>query len=645
MSLTGLIDRFLPVGFYYKAFIRPRFLWPVFERVLRKAAGLGKVRQNTTAGSYDKEYLSADVAIVGGGPAGMSAAIAAAERGARVLLFEENSWLGGHLRYAAGLNESANNEALDKLEVALAEHESDVRVFKNASVLSLYEDNWLSALQGTRLYKIRAQSIVFATGAYEQPLVFDNNDLPGVMLGSAVRRLLDLYAVAPGRKAVVVTANDDGWAVAADLQDAGITVVAVADLRADGPDAIVEQVEGAGAAVYWKHAIVAAGGSGSVNRAIIAPLDGAGRVVEAAKESLDCDLIAVSVGWAPANGLIYQAGGELAYDEVRAEFLPAALPEGIYVAGRVKGAQTVDNQMLQGRLAGYQAAAYLGLGPEPEGDDFSALTMATAAEAPATSTLVRVPGNEKRFLCFCEDVTDKDLEMSIAEGYDSVELLKRYSTISMGPCQGKMCSLNTIHLCARANEWTIEQTGTTTARPPMKPVKLGALAGQHMEPVQVTAVHDWHLKRGAKMMVAGLWLRPEHYGDPAAEVRAVRERVGLIDISTLGKLRLTGPGVPNLLDRMYVNKWQKLPVGRIRYGLMCNDEGIVLDDGVTAHTGDLEWYTTTTSSGATAIYEWIQWWLQSGWGDGVHLANVTEVNAAFNLAGPRSRDVLQKADR
>jgi sarcosine oxidase subunit alpha len=642
MSLTGLIDRFLPPGFYYKTFIRPRFLWPVFERFLRKAAGLGKVSQNTTAGSYDKEYLSADVTIVGGGPAGMSAAIAAAERGARVLLFEENSWLGGHLRYAAGLNESANNEALDKLEVALAENESDVRVFKNASVLSLYEDNWLSALQGTRLYKIRSQSIVFATGAYEQPLVFDNNDLPGVMLGSAVRRLLYLYAVAPGRKAVVVTANDDGWAVAADLQDAGITVVAVADLRADGPDAIVEQVEGAGAAVYWKHTVVAASGSGSVNRAIIAPLDGAGRVVEAAKESLDCDLIAVSVGWAPANGLIYQAGGELAYDEVRAEFLPAALPEGIYVAGRVKGTQTVDNQMLQGRLAGYQAAAYLGLGPEPEGDDFSALTMATAAEAPATSTLVRVPGNKKRFLCYCEDVTDKDLEMSIAEGYDSVELLKRYSTISMGPCQGKMCSLNTIHLCARANEWTIAQTGTTTARPPMKPVKLGALAGQHMEPVQVTAVHDWHLNRGAKMMVAGLWLRPEHYGDPAAEVRAVRERVGLIDISTLGKLRLTGPGVPNLLDRMYVNKWQKLPVGRIRYGLMCNDEGIVLDDGVTAHTGDLEWYTTTTSSGATGIFEWIQWWLQSGWGDGIHLANVTEVNAAFNLAGPRSRDVLQK---
>jgi sarcosine oxidase subunit alpha len=642
MSLTALIDRFLPVGFYYKAFIRPQFLWPLYERVLRAAAGLGKVSRETQAGSYDKEYLSTDVAVVGGGPAGLSAAIAAAEAGARVLLFEENPWLGGHLRFASRLPDMANDEILKELEAELAKLEDRIRILRNACVLSVYEDNWLSAVQGTRLYKIRAQSAVFASGAYEQPLVFDNNDLPGVMLGSAVCRLLHLYAVAPGQKAVVVTANDYGWAVARDLQGAGLDVVAVADLRDAGPDGMEEKVRKAGANVFWRHTIAAAEGSGSVKRAILAPLADDGRVDASAGRSLDCDLIAVSVGWAPANGLIYQAGGELAYDERRVEFLPVALPDGIYAAGRVNGVLGVDHQLKDGRLAGQQAAAYLGFGEAPGSEEARAIREASAAGGPATSALVRVPGNEKRFLCFCEDVTDKDLEMSVAEGYNSIELLKRYSTISMGPCQGKMCSQNAIHLCARANEWTIEQTGTTTARPPMKPVKLGVLAGQHMEPVQVTAVHDWHLNRGAKMMVAGLWLRPEHYGDPEAEVKAVRERVGLIDISTLGKLRFTGPGVPDLLDRLYVNKWQKLPLGRVRYGLMCNDEGVVMDDGVTAHTGDLEWYTTTTSSGATAVYEWIQWWLQSGWGDGVHLANVTEVYAAFNLAGPRSREVLQK---
>ena len=205
-----------------------------------------------------------------------------------------------------------------------------------------------------------------------------------------------------------------------------------------------------------------------------------------------------------------------------------------------------------------------------------------------------------------------------------------------------MCSHNTIHLCARANGWTVEQTGTTTARPPASPVKLGALAGQNMEPVQLSAVHSWHQAEGAKMMVAGLWLRPEHYGDPSAEVQSVRERAGLIDVSTLGKLRLTGPGVPNLLDRLYVNKWQKLAVGRVRYGVMCNDEGVILDDGVTAHLAENEYYTTTTSSGASSVYEWMQWWAQSGWGEGVHITNITEVNAAFNLAGPQSRTILQK---
>ncbi|MEK9136679.1 MAG: (2Fe-2S)-binding protein, partial [Bacteroidota bacterium] len=266
----------------------------------------------------------------------------------------------------------------------------------------------------------------------------------------------------------------------------------------------------------------------------------------------------------------------------------------------------------------------------------------TIYESRRTSNRISVPGKKKRFLCYCEDVTDRDLETAIAEGYNSIELLKRYSTISMGPCQGKMCSMNTIHLCARANGWTVQETGTTTARPPITPVSLGVLAGQNMEPVQVSPIHEWHLARGAKMMVAGLWLRPEHYGDATAEVQAVRERVGVIDVSTLGKLQLTGPGVPALLERIYVNQWRKLGVGRVRYGVMCNDEGVVLDDGVCAHLADEEWYMSTTSSGATGIFEWLGWWLQSGWGEGIHLTNLTEAFSAFNLAGPQARSVLQK---
>ncbi|MBI2504107.1 MAG: (2Fe-2S)-binding protein [Candidatus Latescibacteria bacterium] len=262
------------------------------------------------------------------------------------------------------------------------------------------------------------------------------------------------------------------------------------------------------------------------------------------------------------------------------------------------------------------------------------------AQSPRTSPLAPALGEGKRFVCLCEDVTDLDVETAIAEGYESPELLKRYSTISMGPCQGKMCGMNTLHLCARARGLAV--AGRTTARPPVTPLSLGVLAGQHLEPVQLSPVHPWHLDHGARMMGAGLWLRPEHYGDAAAEVQAVRQRVGLIDVSTLGKLQFTGPGAPALLERLYVNQWRRLGVGRVRYGVMCNDEGVVIDDGVGARLGEEEWYMTTTSSGAAAVFELIQWWMQAGWGKGVHATDLTEAFAAFNLAGPQSRALLQQ---
>ena len=638
LSLTQLGSRFMPVGFYYKTFIRPQKLWPLYEHTLRHAAGLGEVDIDTPPGEFDKQYLHTDVVVVGGGVAGMSAALRAAESGARVLLFDENAVLGGHLRFTVPLESSSATHLPEQL--AAINQQPNITVCTDTNVLGWYQDNWLCAVKGTRLFKIRTASVVVATGAYESPLIFDNNDLPGVMLGSAVQRLIHLFGVLPGRQVVIVTANEDGWDVAADLQSLGVNVAAIVDERE--PDACAspyrEGLTNAGVPVFYRHTILEALGSSEVKGAKIVRLDGSGGISPATTQSLRCDLIVTSVGWTPATALLYMAGGKSEYNEERAEILPVSAPPGTYVAGRAAGIHAVDSQIDTAQQAGLNAAAFAGFGEFDE----SVAQSSGISEPRRTSDRVCVPGKQKRFVCYCEDVTDKDVETAIAEGYDSIELLKRYSTISMGPCQGAMCSMNTIHLCARANGRTVQETGTTTARPPTTPVTLGALAGQKMEPVQTTPIHQWHLDHGAKMAVAGLWLRPSDYGDPATEAVCVRDRVGLIDVSPLGKLQLTGPGVPELLERIYTNRWRNLRIGRVRYGVMCNDEGVVLNDGVCARLKDEMWYMNTTSTGATTVFEWLQWLLQSGWGEGIHLTDLTDTYSAFNLAGPQSRAVLEK---
>ena len=636
LSLTGYGGRFLPVGFYYKTFIRPAFMWPLYEKVLRQAAGLGKIDVEAAhPHGYHKQYLHADVAVVGGGPAGMSAALAAAKAGARVLLFDENVRLGGHLLFSE--TGDFGTESAAKLQSQLSSF-PNLKQYPETMVLGHFDDGWLSAVSHKRLYKIRAKTVVYATGASEQPLIFSNNDLPGVMLGGTAQRLLHLYGVAAGQKVVVVTANDDGWKVVASLRAAGVDVVGVADQRAKPTDVKLAQTD---VPIFWQRTILRAEGKKQVEAAVLVPIAPDGKINPEAAKTLACDLIAVSVAWAPENGLLYQAGAKIGYSEARQEFIAQALPEGVFAAGRVLGTHRVETEIAEGKLAGQKAAAYLGFCDAPKPDEETAVRQQKSREPLRTSNLVHVSGSGKQFVDFDEDVTVEDLQTAVAEGYDSIELLKRYSTISMGPSQGRWSSINTVHLTARENGWTVEQTGTTTARPPVRPVEMAALAGQKMEPVRHTPIHDWHVAHGAKMMVAGLWLRPEHYGDPLAEVTAVRQAVGLIDVSTLGKLKLSGSGVPNFLDKIYVNKWQKLGVGRVRYGVMCNDEGVITDDGVTARVAEQEWYTTTTSSGASSVYEYLQWWLQSGWGEGVHLTNVSEGRAAFNLAGPQSRAVLE----
>lgn len=639
MSATRLIDRFLPAGFYYKTFMRPRALWGVYETVLRHAAGLGAVNPDAETGYFDKIYKHADVTVVGGGVAGMHAALAAAALGARVILLETELQLGGHLRYAAHATDGVSARQYITQLAAQVSAQANIEIMRGATVFGRYDHNWIGAVQSDRLIKLRTKSLVVAAGAYEIPALFENNDLPGVMLGSAVRRLIHLWGVRPGTRAVVVSANARGLQTALDLLAAGVIVAAVADQRAD-PDAnLTAQLQAVDVRVLPNTTIVKASArDGRVSGALVRALDGG------ATEHIDCDLLVLSTGYMPAYELLYQAGAKLVWDETIHEFAPDSLPDRVFVSGEAAGTHELADIEREGEWAGVQAAFAAGLsGDAGRVRALERQVMERRAQRIVwTSVSVPQDAGKHDFVCICEDVTSKDVKQSIDEGYSSMELLKRYSTISMGPCQGKMCNMTAMQVCAHYNGQTVAETGTTTSRPPVRPVMMGALAGRIMEPVRVTPLHDWHVGHGAKMMNAGLWKRPEHYGDSLAEVRATRNGVGLIDISTLGKFHLHGADAAVLLERLYVNRWRKLGAGRVRYGVMLNQEGVVMDDGVTARLGDDFYYMTATSSGATAVHEWIESFLQTGWMLDVHVLDATELRAAMNLTGPYAREVLAK---
>jgi sarcosine oxidase, subunit alpha len=627
-----VLDRFarlLPVGFYYKAF-HSRWLFPRWERMFRALTGLGEVALDAVRVATPKRYGFCDVLVIGGGPSGMSAAIAAAERGAQVALVDESLQFFGNGASAALLQAVRGSPSICVLPATVA--------------AAYYADHWVALSAPDRMTKMRAKAVVFATGVIEQPAVFRNNDLPGVMLASGAQRLAARYGVAPGRRAVMVAANLEAYATCLELRARGVAVAAIVEWRAapeSGPAAAACLAQGI--PVFHAHAPYEAirGADGAVAALRVAPLNAAGEPNTESLRQIDCDAVLMSVGWAAASQLLLQAGGSTRFCDQLQQFVPRELPPGIFAAGRLNGIYDLPSRLADGARAGSAAAAHAGFGAA------GPAAVAVGSRCPSHRFPIVDHPAGKNFIDFDEDLQVKDLENAAQEGFDSSELLKRYSTVGMGPSQGKHSNMNALRVLARCRGVGVEQLGLTTARPMYHPVPMKLLAGRSFYPERRTPIDAQHAALGAVWMPAGNWRRPEYYAVSGesraqsieAEVHAVRSGVGIIDVGTLGKIEVYGPDAGRLLDRVYAGRYSDLKIGMTRYGLMLDESGVIVDDGVIARLAAEQFYFTTTTGGSATVFrEMLR--LNALWGLDCALVNVTGHRAAFNFAGPLSREIL-----
>jgi sarcosine oxidase subunit alpha len=623
---------FLPVGFYYKAFHGKRF--PRWERRIRAFSGLGRMDADAARERTPKRYAFCDVLVIGAGLSGLTSALSAADAGARVLLVDENARAGG-----CGAWSGSAAEEIGAL-VSRVNAAENIEVLTGTYAAGVYADHWVALVEPARMTKVRARAVVYATGVIEQPAVFRNNDLPGVLLATAAQRLLRRYGIAPGKRIAILTANREGYELARELRAHRIEVAAVLDLRS-----------GAGGDSYGLGDLRCL--AGVVPEAAIAGANGAVRALRVrvsdddarpgAAETIACDAVLMSVGFAPASGLLSQAGAVMQYDMTLQQHLPVKLPAGVFAAGRVNGVHDYAARRQDGRDAGAEAAAFAR--GEPAG---TRAPRAEGARQVSHPYPVYPHPSARDFVDLDEDIQVKDLLASAQEGFDSTELMKRFSTLGMGPSQGKLSNLNGARILMRSRDATLADTALTTQRPFYHPVPLKHLAGMGFHPHRHTAVHEKHVALEARFMTAGGWQRPEYYGVStdtraeciAAEVRAVREGAGLIDVSTLGKIEIFGPDAGAFLDRIYTGSFSDLRVGMTRYGLLLDESGIVRDDGVIARLADQHYYFTTTTGGAANVYRELLLW-NARWRMDCTFVNTTGHRAAFNLAGPRSRAILQ----
>jgi sarcosine oxidase, subunit alpha len=628
----------------------------------RGIPGQGRLADIADSARYDAMHTHADVLVVGAGPAGLTAALAAASAGARVVLVDEQSEAGGSL---LGSNDDiGGGPANEWVRAAVDELATypEVRHLQRTTAFGHYDDGFVLALERRtdhlgnaaparlsrqRVWRIRARHVLIATGAHERPIVFADNDLPGIMLAHSARTFLHRYGVMVGRTAVVFTTNDSAYAAAFDLADAGVQIEMVVDARAQISEALSAECDRRGIPVRASAVVSGTRGTDRITHALVADFDGANA---GADEPVSCDTLLVSGGWNPAVHLFSQARGVLRYESGLGGFVPGEHLPGVGVAGSANGVMDLADCLRQGRDAAVSALAELDL---PSGDS-ALLPDVAAVDADPSLVLWRVPGREQdQFVDVQRDATVADVARAVGAGMRSVEHIKRYTTIGTAHDQGKTSGVIASGITAELLGVPIEKLGTTTFRPPYTPVAFAALAGRDrgalFDPERTTALHDWHVAHGAVFEDVGQWKRPRYYPQPGEEMddavlrecAAVRTGVGILDGSTLGKIDVSGRDAPELLDRIYTNLMSSLKVGMVRYGVMCGVDGMVIDDGTVMRLADDRFLIYTTTGGAAKILDWMEEWLQTEWPQlQLSLASVTDHWATFPVVGPRSRDVI-----
>ncbi len=662
--INNYAARLLPAGFYYKTFIHPRAAWKhVFEPIIRRSAGLGKAPKLRDADRYEQAYAFCDLLVVGGGIAGLQAALTAGRAGQRVLLLEQTPHLGGRAAVDGDLIDGQPAEAWIKATTDALATLDTVTIRVRTTGAGVYDHGYVLADERVadhtpgdgrpkqRLWRIRAARIVTATGAIERPLAFAGNDVPGVMLAAAVRDYVTNYGVSPGDRTVIVTNNDDAYRTAIALKSAGLEVPVIVDARTEVTGDLPAQARALGIRIATGTAIAKVQGSRRVTGVALCLQAGEGAVTD----EVACDAVAMSGGWSPVVHLWSHCGGKLTWDDDIAGFVPDPARPPVNHDGSamvtVAGAAAGLFGTAEARASGESAAMGVGtdgtrLAHAKHTGNIHPVWVMPQGAAPRLRT--------KMWLDYQNDVKVSDVQLAAREGYESVEHTKRYTTLGMATDQGKLSNINGLAVLAQALNADIPAVGTTTFRPPYTPVTIGTLAGEArgdiFQPLRKTPIHEWHVKSGAYFEPVGLWRRPYCFPRPGEthqqavhrEVLNTRSALGLLDASTLGKIVVKGPDAGKFLDMLYTGVMSTLPIGKCRYSLMCNEQGFLSDDGVVARIDEDTWLCHTTSGGADRIHAWMEDWLQCEWWDWqVYTANVTEQYAQVAVVGPNARNLLQ----